>query len=202
MKTFHEAIRTVSAFLSTSLHTETGIPLVQRLHGAISATWTPPQAGLSQQTDVVLYSLDILKAVLGAAVAENHQLGIKVWRQINALIEIILVLGLYKSLAPGVGVPESRRVKSIILTTEGRQDALPVPEKALLLRTIVRDLKQVLEDGGEIAETLKTKYLVELVSAMADLAFNPAFTSEDRDSSNSGYESFMEKYRSLSRVLI
>lgn len=202
MKTFREAIQTVSAFLSTSLQTETGIPLVQRLHDAISATWTPPQAGLSQQTDVVLYCLDILKAVLGAAVAENHQLGIKDWRQINALIEIILILGLYKSLAPGVGVPEFRRVKIIILDTEGRQDALPVTEKVLLLRKIVCDLRIIIEDGGEVAETLKAKYLVELVSAMTDLAFNPTFPSEDRDSSNHDYESFIEKYRSFSCELI
>jgi hypothetical protein len=202
MKTFREAIQTVSAFLSTTLHTETGTPLVQRLHDAISATWTPPQAGLSQQTDVVLYCLDILKAVLAAAVAENHQLGIKDWRQIHALIEIILVLGLYKSLSPGVGVPEFRRVKSIILAAEGRQDAIPVIEKALLLRTIVSDLRMIFEDGGEVAETLKAKYLVELVSAMADLAFNPAFPSEDRVSSNPDYESFIKKYLSLLCVLI
>ena len=194
MKTFREAIQAVSTFLSVSVNTESGLPLIQRLHEAIPPTWTPPDETLRQQTIVILYCLYLLKQVHSSARAENWQLGIKDWRQVNALIEIIVVLGLYKSFALGVGVPESRRVKSILLAREGRQDAMSAAEKGLLLHAMVSDLRAVLEEGGEIAEMLRKKHLVDIVSGMADLAFNPAYPSEERIPSGSDYDTFMSKY--------
>ena len=194
MKTFREAIQAVSTFLSASVNTESGTPLVQRLYEAIPSTWTSPNASLTEQTTIILYCLDLLREVHSAGLAENWQLGIKGWRQVNALIEIIVVLGLYKALAPGIGVPEARRVKSILLTREGQQDALPAAEKALLLQATVSQWRTVLEAGGDIGESLRRKRLVDLVSGMADLAFNPAFPPEQRITAESDFDTFVSRY--------
>lgn len=193
MQTFREAIQQVSTFLSVSVNTESGTPLVQRLYQGISPSWAYSDTNLSHQTTVILYCLELLKNVHSAAWAEKWQLGIRDWRQVNALIEIIVVLGLYKALAPGVGVPEARRIKSILLAREGRQDAFPAEEKALLLQAIVSLWRSIVEQGGEICETLRRKHLVELVSGMADLAFNPAFPPERRTPAKSDFETLISR---------
>src|SRR5579864_4135288 len=121
MTTLREAIQSITTFLSGAIATEKGLPLVQRLHDTIPPSWTPPKASLTQQTQVLLYSVFLLKEVHNTVGSVDGQLGIKDWRQFNALVEIILALGLYKALSPGVGVPESGRSKSILLEHEGQR---------------------------------------------------------------------------------
>ena len=195
MTTLREAIQATTAFLSASIATETGLPLVQRLHNTIPLSWTPPKPSLSQQSQVILYSLHLLKATHTAVEAKDGQLGIRDLRQANALVEIILVLGLYKVLSPGVGVPQSRQNKSILLEREGQNNGFSEEERQFLLQSIVSDLKGIVEQGGEIAESLRRKYLVDVLSGLAELAYSPAYPESERPSWKKEYEDFLAEYR-------
>ena len=152
MTTLREAIQATTAFLSASIATETGLPLVQRLHNTIPLSWTPPKPSLSQQSQVILYSLHLLKATHTAVEAKDGQLGIRDLRQANALVEIILVLGLYKVLSPGVGVPQSRQNKSILLEREGQNNGFSEEERQFLLQSIVSDVKGIVEKLPSLCE--------------------------------------------------
>jgi hypothetical protein len=194
MTTLRETLQATSTFLSASIATETSLPLVQRLYSTIPSSWTPSKDHLSKQAGVVLYGLDLLKMIYEAAITENSQLGIKDWRQVNAVVEIILVLGLYKILSPGVGIPESRRVKSVMLAREGLRNSISVDERQFLLQSIVSIMKETMERGGELGETLQRKHVVDILSGMAELAYNPSYPESERLQWKSQYNTFLSKY--------
>ena len=190
MTPVQEAIQTAGRFLSASVATETGLPLVQRLHGAIPSLWTPRHLVDTEQAQVILYSLDLLNTI---HVARGAQLGIKGWRQVNALVEIIIVLGLYKCLSIGVGIPESKRTKSILLEREGLRGLFPDGERRIVLESIVSQFRTIMEQGGEVGESMQRKHRTDLVSGLAELSFNPSFSPEDRTSWKTQYESFLSQ---------
>jgi len=192
--TLRQVFQTSTTFLSASIATETGLPLIQRLDGAIPPSWTPPQANLSRLANVILYSLHLLRTINTAALTESSQLGIKDWRQVNALIEITVVLGLYKALTAGVGVLENRRVKGILLQQEGSNVELSQTERTLLIQKITSSLKTIVEGGGEIGETLQRKTVVDILCGLAELSFNPSNPESERLSWMIQYEDFISKY--------
>ena len=187
------AIQTISTFLSASINTETGLPLVERLHNGIPPTWTPPEPNLKPQTEVTLYSLELLRTVHGAVREEKWELGIKDWRQVNALVEIIIVLGVYKSLPPGVGLPESRRIQSVMLAKEGQRDDLPLNERKLILETFVVQMKTIIQEGGDVGENFRRRFNVDILTAMVDLAFNPASSEAERNSWKAQYNQHLSR---------
>ena len=193
MTTFREVIQSTTTFLSGAIATEKGIPLVQRLHDTIPSSWIPPKTALSQQAEVILYSLFLLKEIHTVVGVMDGQLGIKDWRQVNALVEIILALGLYKVLSPGVGVPESRRSKSILLEREG-QRLFSEEERRFLLQSIVSNFRGIVQQGGEIGESLRGKHLVDILSGLAELAFSHSDPEYERLSWKKEYEGFLSQY--------
>ena len=193
MTTLREAIQLITTFLSASIATEIGLPLVQRLHNTIPQSWTPPKPSLSQQAEVILYSLFLLKETHTAVGSVDGQLGIKDWRHVNALVDIILALGLHKVLSPGVGVLESRRNKSVLLEREG-QRVFSEDERQFLLKYVVSDLKGIVEHGGEIGKSLRGKHLVDILSGLTELAFSPSNSESERVSWNKEYKDFLSKF--------
>jgi len=202
MSRVREAIQEISTFLSASIQTEAGIPLVKRLHNAIPETYLPPELSLTPQTEVILYSLELLRAVNDAATAEKWNLGMKDWKQINALTEVIIVLGLYKSLPPGVGLDETRRIKSVMLGKEGQHDELPQTERILLLRSFASDMKSFFEAGGSLGDNFRRRFNVDLLSAMADLAFNPSYPEQERRTWQPQYEQYLKMHEPLRAMLM
>jgi hypothetical protein len=198
---FREAIQFTTTFLSASIVTETGLPLVQRLHDTIPQSWTPPKPSLSQQAEVILYSLSLLKEIHTAVESVDGQLGIKDWRQINALVNIILALGLYKVVSPGVGVPESRRTKSVLLEREG-QRVFSEDERWFLLKSVVSNLKGIVEQGGEIGKSLRGKHLIDILGGLTELAFSPSNSESERLSWNKEYKDFLSKFFTFDTTLI
>lgn len=191
MSNVRDAIQIISTFLSVSVDTDSGLPLIQRLHNGISALWTPPLTSPSQQTEVILYALDLLRTIHIAVEAENGQLGIKDWRHVNALVDVIVVLGLYKALSSGVGLPENRKVKSILLANEGQRDELPPNDRKVILETFVSIFKTIIEEGGDVGENFQRRFNVDIISAMADLAFNPLYPESDQSKWKEQYNSFL-----------
>ena len=200
--TLRQALQTTTAFLSASIATETGVSSVQRLYNAIPSSWTPPRVNLSPLAIVILYSLDLLGTVNTASATEKTQLGIKDRRQVNALIELILVLGLYKALTAGVGVPETRRIQSVLLRQESRNIELPEKERPVLLQEITLSLKALVEEGGEVGELLQRQHAVDILSGLNELSFNPSNPESERLSWTTQYETFLSRYRNCNSILM
>jgi hypothetical protein len=190
-----EAIQASSTFLSISVTTETGLPLLQRLHGTIPASWTSPQPSLSEQSKIVLYAIELLQRIHTAALNENVHLGIKDWRHINALVEIIIILGLYKSVSSGVGLPENRRVNSVLLSREGQTNGLSESERELLLQSIISNFVSFMEQASEIGDILRRKHLVDILSGMAELSFNPSYAGQERLPWKTQYEALLARFK-------
>jgi hypothetical protein len=191
--TLRQVLQTTTSFLSASIATETGLPLVQRLNNAIPPSWTPPRANLSQLADVIAYSLHLLQTVNMAVLADNTELGIKDWRQVNALVEIVLVLGLYNSLTTGVGVPENRRVRSILLEHEGRSVEFSQSERISLIENITSSLEAICAGGGQLGQMLQRKNAVDILSGLMEMSFNPSIRESQRDHWITQYEAFVSK---------
>lgn len=191
--TLRQVLQTTTSFLSASIATETGLPLVQRLNNAIPPSWTRPRANLSHLADVIAYSLHLLQTVNMAVLADNTELGIKDWRQINALVEIVLVLGLYNSLTVGVGVPENRRVRSILLEHEGRSVEFSQSERMFLIENITSSLEAICTGGGQLGQMLQRKNTVDILSGLMEMSFNPSICVSQRDHWTTQYEAFVSK---------
>jgi hypothetical protein len=192
-----EAIQSASTFLSASVATETGLSVVQLLHNAIPPSAKAAKPGSTRTSEVVTYSLLLLRATHAAVLAEKRQLGVKGWRQVNALIEVIVILGLYRSLTPGVGVPESRRIKSILLIKERQPEMLSEDERVLLLESIISEFTEIVEQGGEIGQNLQRRHLIAILSGLTELSFNPSIPIHQRNIWKVKYENFVSKYLPL-----
>jgi hypothetical protein len=186
MTTLREAILAVQTFLSASLPTETGRPISELLQDAIPTSWTPRDLVQTGPSKVILYSLDLLGAIHDR---RGPQLGSQDWSAINALVELVVELGLNKSLSPGVGTADSRRM-SRLLQTE-RQMLVPENDRKVLLESIVLQFMRMIDEGGELGVSLyKGRPCRAVISGLAELSFNPSFTQEDRDKWNLQYESW------------
>lgn len=194
MNAFSEAIQAASAFLSASVSTETGHTVVQLLHNAIPESAIAAKPNSTQRSKVVLYSLSLLREIYTAALTEKRQLGVKDSRQINALIEVILILGLYKSLTPGVGVPETRRIKSILLIEDRQQEILPEGERMSLLDSIISQFTAIIEAGGELGQNLQRRHLIDILSGLIELSFNPSIPTPQHHLWKVKYENFVSTY--------
>ena len=197
-----EAIQTISTFLSASVQTKAGVSLIQRLYDAIPSSWETPSPTLSRHAQIIVYSLDLLQTIHTASLTENTQLGIKDWRQVNALNEIILILGLYRVLSPGVGVLESRRLKSAFLTREGDTDLFSEDDRMHLLQSIISRLESIVSKGGEIGETIRRKLAVDILSGMVELSYNPLISESKRDEWECRYKKFLSRYIDPKLMLI
>jgi hypothetical protein len=194
MTALQRAVQAASEFLSPVLQTETGTPLVQRLGAAIPESWKPPLQIDNDQSKVILYGLELFNNL---HIANGSQLGIKDWRTVYALLDIIVVLGLYKCLSPGVG----KRTNSILLQNEGRRDLFPEYERKMLLEAIMSQLAKTVKEGGEVGESLQKKYRIDIISGLAELAFNPTFPENEREPWKQRYESFLLTYLHDARLI-
>lgn len=128
-----------------------------------------------------------------AVLADNTELGIKDWRQVNALVEIVLVLGLYNSLTTGVGVPENRRVRSILLEHEGRSVEFSQSERIFLIENITSSLEAISAGGGQLGQMLQRKNAVDILSGLMEMSFNPSIRESQRDHWTTQCEAFVSK---------
>jgi hypothetical protein len=198
MTTLGDAIRNVSSFLAVSADTSSRPSLLRRLSDQIPETWPSPNESTSREFRVVCYSLDLLETLHRATKGKNGQLGVKDWRLVNALVDLIIVLGLYRVLSPGVGPPESLRKKSLLLAKDAQNIRYPVEERKPLEQRIISMLISIIDDGGEIGDSLQRKNFVDILGGILDLAYNPEYPQPDRARWKSQYEQIVaSKYVSI-----
>jgi hypothetical protein len=191
MSRTREAIQAASTFLSASVATETGLPLIERLYNGIPTTWEAPKPNLSKHTTVILSCFRLLVAIHNAVQQEKAELGVKDFRQVNALIDIIMILGVYKSLPPGVGPPEGRRIKSVMLDREGQRDELPLEERRMILEAFISHLTEIMGTESHLGSSFRQRFRVDVLASLGDLGFDSVYPEEERDRWKGQYEVFL-----------
>jgi len=180
MTTLRDAIGNASSFLAASVDTASGTSLVRRLSDRIPQTWGSSQDSNSPPFRVVSYCLDLLETIHRASTLENDQLGVKDWRHLNALIDIVIALGLYKVLPLGVGPSETVRKQSVLLAREAQNARYSQHERKRLEEKITATLKSIIDQGGKVGDTLQRKHFIDILSGIIDLAFNPEYPQLER----------------------
>jgi hypothetical protein len=95
------------------------------------------------------------------------------------MLDLISLEGVYPSLSSGVGIPLQQRVISVlpagVIAQQQDKIAHDKPQHMLLLERIMNILSDILLDGRpSIQPVIRGRILSDLVSAAADLAYNPS----------------------------
>ncbi|KAL8782337.1 MAG: hypothetical protein Q9213_005458 [Squamulea squamosa] len=107
-------------------------------------------------------------------------------RVTDALLDLVVLEGIYPSLSPGVGVPMERRVKSALkgglITRKLDQTQSGQAQDQALLAAIIDTLNPIFVSRKGLASNIEARSLVDMIGAMGELAFSPAFATESRRS--------------------
>ncbi|KAI8878263.1 hypothetical protein K501DRAFT_258909 [Backusella circina FSU 941] len=144
--------------------------------------------------------IDIQKALLQVCVSGESQgdkdyLGVRDFRLIHTLLQVIVSWGFYPCFLPGVGVPLSKRVKSgytnhELMTKDEKEEDKKIATKSLktlyTLTTPLIDLISASEkvpsskDYTTVSSILMSRHLPDLYASLLELAYAPAsaFQSE------------------------
>jgi hypothetical protein len=195
MTQHQEAVQDIAAFLSPSLATIKDEILLKQLYDAIPPSWADNnRLSLSDDAQVVLYSVDLLKRLHRTCNEDGNQLGIKDWKYVNSIVDIVLVVGLYPTLSPGVGLPANSRIKSPLLQRKETEGSIPENERTRVLELIILSLKVIMEEGGEVGESLQRRHLPDILGGFMELSFNPSRSNVHRTSWEIRYDSFLSRY--------
>lgn len=103
---------------------------------------------------------------------------------VDALLDLLVLEGLYPSLSPGVGVPVERRLKSAL---KGGLSTRPLHKASggrhgdqQLLTDIVESLHSAFLSRRGLAPSIQQRMSVDLIAAAAELAFSPTFDDKTR----------------------
>ena len=122
-------------------------------------------------------------------------------RIIIALLDLLVLEGIYSCLTPGVGVPLERRAKAIILPSSkalsGDIRSIQKLQNINVLKDVILALSSLLPNSrGEVVELLKERCLVDLVAGCGELAFNPSqvdgLTKDEKKTWEARWESLIE----------
>ncbi|GIK05641.1 hypothetical protein Aspvir_009754 [Aspergillus viridinutans] len=100
-------------------------------------------------------------------------------RALHAILDLISLEGVYPSLSSGVGIPLQQRVISVlpagVIAQQQDKIAHDKPHHEFLLERIMDILSDILFDGRpSIQPVIRGRILSDLISAAADLAYNPS----------------------------
>ncbi|KAL8722937.1 MAG: hypothetical protein Q9181_007390, partial [Wetmoreana brouardii] len=148
-------------------------------------TSTAPDDGLhvKLRQKVIEKALDLIDSVHNAFCITDSSLGQsepltsqRNQKILDALIDLVVIEGIYPSLAPDVGVPMERRVKSALkgdlVTKPLSQNRSGQLEDEELLVTIVRRLYALVLSQKGLASSIQDRVSVDLIAAASQVAFS------------------------------
>lgn len=125
-------------------------------------------------------------------------------RTIFALLDLLILEGIYPSLSPGVGIPIQRRARSFVVPSQvpaavGRVTEIDTADTELL-REIVQDLSDILQPTPETAGSgykgiegmVRERCLVDLLAGSGELAFNPDLAEDSQKKWKNVFRSLTE----------
>ena len=108
----------------------------------------------------------------------------KAQKTVDALLDLLVLEGIYPSLTPSVGVPVARRLKTALkggFTTRSLNEASGGgPPNQQLLSTILTSVMPMSMTGRGLASSIQERMSVDLIAAAGELAFSPAFDAQTR----------------------
>ncbi|TGZ85346.1 hypothetical protein EX30DRAFT_392699 [Ascodesmis nigricans] len=186
--------------------------LVLRLSPSLSTTSDLPEA----RRAVIQRSLELLRN-LHAQISEEQSTapsGLRLEspnerRIVTALLDLIVLEGIYPALSPGVGIPIERRARSFTLPsliTKGssRVEELVEPDRQLL-GAIVDTLYKLLAPSSTyhsaeswsrrfkgVEGAIRERCLVDTIAASGELAFNPECPDDQRRELTASFLKFLD----------
>ncbi|KAL8680721.1 MAG: hypothetical protein Q9186_003120 [Xanthomendoza sp. 1 TL-2023] len=103
---------------------------------------------------------------------------------VDALLDLVVLEGIYPSVSPGVGLPIEQRINSVL-----KGDLLAKPlsrdhggqfSNQKLLTLIIDCLYPIASCRKGLASKIETRVSVDLLAAVGELAFSPTFATESR----------------------
>lgn len=101
----------------------------------------------------------------------------------DALLDLVVIEGIYPCLSNGVGVPMERRLKSALkndLVTRPLSQDKNGSHNQELIAAIVDCLYPILSSGNVLASNVEARMLVDLVAAVGQVTFDPDFAVGSR----------------------
>ncbi|KAL8731155.1 MAG: hypothetical protein Q9166_003562 [cf. Caloplaca sp. 2 TL-2023] len=188
-------LRDVDGFLAPVLNKnsrqgqgESIIDILSSAHFGISPT---PDNGqyTERRQQVIKKALDLLQILHDACSTSSKGLNQSFTNQrdqkvIDALLDLVVLEGIYPSVSPGVGVSMQLRVKSALrdefVTRPLQQDQGGQPQDQELLASIMHCLSPALLSRKGLASSIAARIWVDLIAAVGELAFSPSFAAESR----------------------
>lgn len=107
-------------------------------------------------------------------------------RVLHAMLDLISLEGIYPSLSSGVGIPLQQRVISVlpagVIAQQQDKIAHDKPQHEFLLGRIMNILSDIIFDPRpSIQPVVRGRILSDLISAAADLAYNPSVPHLDAE---------------------
>lgn len=165
------------------LLTHRNLPLLDRLALTLPPSPTPDPAQ-TLANKVLTHALHLLHAIsttptptstLATTALENATDN----RTLNALLDLLVLEGVYPSLSPGVGIPLSRRARNFVIpASRGRITEIEDRRDVQLLESVVEGLLEALGGGGPAARAVRERCLVDVLAGCGELAFGPDAGSE------------------------
>lgn len=116
---------------------------------------------------------------------------------VHTLLDLVVLEGIYPSLSPGVGLPMEQRVKSALnghfVTRPLTQHHGGQPRDQQLLALILDRLYPMLLSRKGVAPSMDTRVSVDLIAAVAELAYSPAFAAESRQAYLSKFHHLLDR---------
>ncbi|KAI4240317.1 MAG: hypothetical protein LQ352_007665 [Teloschistes flavicans] len=163
----------------------------------LSTSLSTPQPSTNTNDDwyqrkvVIEKALDLLGHVYQACRSNNLDVNHidlvttpKNQKIISALIDLIVIEGIYPCLSHGVGIPMERRLKSALrggfVTTQMTEDQDDKANHDRLLDTIVSRMFTMAISQSRLASSIQERAYVDLIAATSQLAFGPESNIENK----------------------
>ncbi|KAL9579116.1 MAG: hypothetical protein Q9212_005294 [Teloschistes hypoglaucus] len=188
-----EADKFLSPVLKKANYSGQGKSIIQLLSSTLR---TPPPASDSnddwyQREVVIEKALDLLEDIYQACRSTKvhvDQINLvtipKNQKTIGALIDLIVIEGIYPCLSPGVGVPMERRLKSALkgdlVTTEKTESQGDRASHDRLLDLIISRIYTMAVSQSILAPSVQERAYVDLIAAASQLAFGPECNIKNR----------------------
>ncbi|KAI4261476.1 MAG: hypothetical protein L6R42_003322 [Xanthoria sp. 1 TBL-2021] len=186
--TLSEAERFLAPIISKASRPGQTKSIIDRLSSGQSGVSPPSDKSghdSHQRHTVIEKALGLLSGLHDALSRNPHCLDQPFARQraqkvTDALLDLVVIEGIYPCLSTGVGVPMERRVKSALkgdlVTRQLSQDENGQSHDQELLTAIVDCLSPILSSGKGFASNVEARMFVDLVAAVGQAAFSPDFT--------------------------
>ncbi|KAL8628530.1 hypothetical protein Q9189_005761 [Teloschistes chrysophthalmus] len=199
-----EADKFLSPILKKANYSGQGKSIIQLLSSTLHVP--PPSSDSTddwyQREVVIEKALDLLGYIYQACRSINvdvDQVDLvatpKNQKTIGALIDLIVIEGIYPGLTPGVGVPMERRLKSALkrdfVMTQKTENQCDRASHDRLLDMIVSRMYTMAVSQSGLAPSIQERAYVDLIAAASQLAFNPQCNIENKGYFNNVFKSLI-----------